>query len=487
MKHLRFGISRKRNAQVISHVLSLDPDAGWHGQIPVFTPKYEYLYPLTNKFARNGQPSGVEKRRVWSTLFGKCEVCGAPTAEWIDRYLLTAGFYCDGCHKDYPLGSYLELELNRKLPNSIVSGYQGFLGDDPEFADFRLWQPGTFTHLAAAMMTGKTTEIYKLMTDLAIQGLGKGIIVPPNISLARFFAHHLRQRDGYRAWGLWHEGCHESDKFIGTYGAIVCPPSLPRAVKSADDAGVRRLYIAIDEVDFGYNLLSLSIEQATAVKKCLRDALNTTGLVVLGQTEFALALEALAEELECEHIQGFYNTAKPADGNVVMHKYPNTPGISNVMLCGVIDEISNILSAGYNAYAFCSSRRGGDIIADVFQHENPIIYTAYTKGDPRADALLKNQRLTDSRLFIATAAAGVGISILDPKARTVVENGLIYGSRDASMSGQKCVRDRGRCGVSYHYAEYNLPLPVRPTGKRESQHLSRSTQSGCVTICASTH
>ena len=146
-----------------------------------------------------------------------------------------------------------------------------------------------------------------------------------------------------------------------------------------------------------------------------------------------------------------------------MHKYPNTPGISNVMLCGVIDEISNILSAGYNAYAFCSSRRGGDIIADVFQHENPVIYTAYTKGDPRADALLKNQRLTDSRLFIATAAAGVGISILDPKARTVVENGLIYGSRDASMSGQKCVRDRGRCGVSYHYAEYNLPLPVRPT------------------------
>lgn len=453
----------KEERQVVRDVLSLDPDAGWHGQTPVFTPKYEYLYSLTNKFARNGQPSEVEKRRVWSTLFGECKVCGAPTAQWIDRYLLTAGFYCDECHKDYPLGSYLELELNRKLPNSIVSEYQGFLGNDPEFADFRLWQPGVLTHLGAAMATGKSTEIHKRMTDLAIQGLGKGIIATPNVSLARFLAHDFRQRDGCRAWGLWHEGCPKSDKFIGEFGAIVCLPSLPQAVKSATNAGVDRLYIAIDEVDFGYNLLSLSIEQATAVKKCLRDALNSTGLLVVGQTESTLALEALAEELECEEGQGFYNTAKPADGNVVMHKYPNTKGKSNLVLAGMIDEISDILSAGYNAYIFPYSRRDGDVIADVFQHENPVIYNAYTKGDPRADALLKNQRLTDSRVFIGTSAAGVGISILDPKARTVVGNGLIYGSRDASMSGQKCVRDRGRCGISYHYAEYNLPLPVRPT------------------------
>ena len=297
--------------QVISNVLSLDPDAGWHGQTPVFTPKYEHLYLLTNKFARNGQPSEVEKRRVWSTLFGSCEVCGASTAEWIDRYLLTAGFYCDGCHKDYPLGSYLELELNRKLPNSIVSGYQGFLGDDPEFADFRLWQPEGLTHLAAAMSTGKSTETHNQMRDLARQGLGKGIIAPPNVALARFLSHDLRQRDGYRAWGLWHEGCQKSDKFIGEYGAIVCLPSLPQAVKAGSDAGVQRLYIAIDEVDFGYNLLSLLMEQATTVKKCLRDALNTTGLVVSGQTVSTLALEAFAEELECQHVQGFYNTAKP--------------------------------------------------------------------------------------------------------------------------------------------------------------------------------
>ena len=301
------------------------------------------------------------------------------------------------------------------------------------------------------------------MTVLAIEGLGKGIIAVPRVALARFLAYYLRRRDGHRAWGLWHEGCQKSDKFIGQYGAIVCLPSLPQAVKYASDADVQQLYIAIDEVDFCYNLLSLSVERATAIKKCLRDALASTGVVVAGQTESTLSLEALAEELECEEVQGFYNTAKPADGHVVVHKYPNIQGKSNIVLAGVIDNITDVLSAGYNPYAFCSSRRDGDVIADVFLCENPVIYNAYTKGDPRADAFLKNQRLTDSRLFIGTSAAGVGISILDPKAHTIIATGLNYGSRDANMLVQMSVRDRGRRGVSLHYTAYDLPLPVRPT------------------------
>ena len=454
----------KEEKAVVDGVLGISPDAGWHGQTPVFTTRYEYLHPLTQKFKLNGQPSEVEKRRVWSTLFGNCEICGAVTAEWVDRYLLTAGRYCDGCHKDYPLGSYLELELNRKLPNSIVSAYQGFLGDDPEFQDFRLWEPGMLTHLGAGMATGKSTEIYKAMIALATQGLGKGIIAVPLVALARFLAYLLRHRDGARSWGVWHEGCPKSDRFIGDYGAIVCLPSLPRVVEWAEDAGINdRLYLAIDEVDFGYNLLSLAVEQSTAVKKCIRDALFDKGLVVSGQTESTLALEAFAEELACEQIQAFYNTAKPADGSVVMHKHPNVDRKSNSILCGAIDDISDALSAGHNVYSFNSSRRDGDIIAKEFASETPVVYNAYTKGTTRADAVLRNQRLTDSRLFIGTSAAGVGISILDPKALTVVTSGLKYGSRDASMSVQEHVRDRGRCGGSFHYSDYDLPLPVRPT------------------------
>ena len=448
---------------VVSSVLSLDPNAGWHGQTPVFTTRYAYLHPLTNKFALNGQPSEVEKRRVWSTLFGKCEICGAVTAQWIDRYLLTAGLYCDGCHKDYALGSYLELELNRKLPSSIVSEHQGFLGDDPEFKDFRLWEPQMLTYLGASMATGKTTELYKMMVLIALQGIGKGIIAVPRVSLARFLVHVLREKYGYRSWGLWHAGCHKTDKFIGDIGAIVCLPSLPEAVKEANDAGVKQLYLAIDEVDFGYNLLALAVDQATAVKKCLRDALNSTGLVVSGQTESTLSLEAFAEEIGAEQVQGFYNTAAPADGSVVMHKHANTDGKSMDILCGGIEDTSALLDEGQNVYVFCSSRRDGDMIADEFQHENPVVYNAYTKGNARADAVLRNQKLTDSRLFVGTSAAGVGISILDPNARTVILNGITYGSRDASMAVQKCVRDRWRCGIFFHYADYDISLPVRPS------------------------
>ena len=300
----------KEARSVIESYLDVSPDAGWHGQTPSFTTRYEHLYPLTQKFALNGQPSEVEKRRVWSTLFGNCDVCGAVTAQWIDRYHLTAGLYCDGCHKDFHIGSYLELELSRKLTNSIVSEFHGFLGDDPAFMDFRLWEPGMLTHLGAGMSTGKSTEIYKAMIHLSMQGLGKGIIAVPRVSLARFLAHHLRRRDGFRSWGLWHEGVQHDDRFIGECGAIVCLPSLPRAVKCAWDTGVERLYIAIDELDFAYNLLSLTVEQTTAVKKCLRDALIETGVVVSGQTESTLALEAFADELETDQIQAYYNISR---------------------------------------------------------------------------------------------------------------------------------------------------------------------------------
>ena len=448
--------------QVVKDVLSQCPDAGWHGQIPVWTQKYEYIYPITKEFALNGQPSEVEKRRVWNTMFGICEICGAKTAQWVDTYLLTAGVYCDGCHKDYPLGSYLELELNRKLPNSIISEYQGFLGEDPEFADFRLWEPGTLTHLGAAMSTGKSTEIDTRLQGLAGAGLGKGIITVPLVALARFMAYYLRAKHGYRSWGLWHEGCDKDDRFIGDIGAIVCLPSLPRAVQFAQDGGVERLYVAIDEVDFGYNLLSLTVNQATAVKACLREATAETGLVVSGQTESTLALEALAEEVEADNIQGFYNTAPPAEGSIVLHKHLDVDGKSNAILAGGIDDTSKALQEGHNVYAFCSSRRDVDIMADEFGSENPVVYNAYTKGERRADAVLRNQRLTDSRLFVATSAAGLGISILDPKAHTVVVGGLLYGSRQANILVQEHVRDRGRRGGDFHYTDYQFSLPVQP-------------------------
>ena len=450
---------------VVKEILGTSPDAGWNESIPAFATRYELMYPMTGEFALNGQPKAVEKRRVWSTAFGTCEHCGDITANWVDRYLLTAGKYCNSCHADTPIGSYLQWELARKLPNSIVSEHQGYLGDDPEFEDFRLWEPGMLTHLGAGMATGKSTEIYKALVSLAAQNLGRGIIASPRVSLTRFLAHQLRKRHGHQAWGLWHEGSGRGEQFIGTYGAIVCLPSLARAVSEADDAGLKTsdLYVAIDEIDFGYSLLSLAVHQAAAVKKCLLDIFLKTGLVVSGQTESTLALEAFASELGCENLQGFYNTAPPADGVVEMCKYPDIEGKNALVLAGAIASIEIALGDGHNVYVFSASRRDADIIAERFSEHSPICYNAYTKGDPRCDAVLKNQRLPEgSRLFVGTSAAGVGISILDPKAKTIRVGGLTYGSRDASMGVQTVLRDRGRRGIEWHFADYNFALPLRP-------------------------
>ena len=457
---------------VVKEILGVSPDAGWNEGIPAFATRYENLYPITGEFALNGQPKTVEKRRVWSTEFGKCEKCGDITADWVDRYLLTAGRYCNSCHADTPLGSYLEWELARKLPNSIVSEHQGFLGDDPEFRDFRLWEPEMLTHLGAGMATGKTTELSNAIVSLALQKLGVGIIASPRISLTRFLAHQLRKRYGRQAWGLWHEGSGRDEQFIGKYGAIVCLPSLGRAVTEAYEHGLDAsdLYVAIDEVDFGYSLLSLAVHQATAVKKALLDIFLATGLVVSGQTESTLALEAFASELGCEHLQGFYNTALRADGIVELRKYPDIEGKNALMLAGSIEAIEIALRDGHNVYVFCASRRDGDVIAERFADYTPVLYNSYTKGDSRCDAVLKNQRLPDgSRLFIGTSAAGVGISILDPKARTIRVGGLTYGSRDASMGVQTILRDRGRRGIEWHLVDYNFALPMRP---RETERVS---------------
>lgn len=449
-------------AQTIKNVLNIPADAGWNGEIPYWTPKYEYLHRLLpNKFAMNGQPTEIEKRRVWHTQPGICAKCGGDTIVSIDRFHLTLQRYCDGCHKEYPIGSYLELQLNRKLPNSIISDYQGYLADDPEFQDFRLWQPGQLTHLGAAMGTGKTTELAKIARIIAKDGLGKVIIAVPRISLARFLAHLFREQDGKKAWGLWHEGANKNDRVIGEIGAFVCLPSLPNAVAAAGDCPI---YIAIDEIDFAYSLTTLAIEQATAIKKCLRKHLKETGLVISGQTESTLALEALIEELEPETYQGFYNTAPPATGRVVLHKIKNEEGKQNALLAAVVEKIKERLAKGKTPYVFCSSRRDADIIAAYFKEHNPLVYNAYTKLFRDCDKLLKQQKLPEGYgLLIATSAADVGLSIYDKNAHTVIAAGLNHGTRNLKSILQMTQRVRNRNDIDIYLTDYNFSLPVAPT------------------------
>ena len=132
-------------------------------------------------------------------------------------------------------------------------------------------------------------------------------------------------------------------------------------------------------------------------------------------------------------------------------------------LAGVEAEITEVLARGKNVYAFCSTRRDAEILDAHFRNMNPVLYDSYTKGQPRPDNVLQDQKLTDSQLFIATGAANVGISILDPNAYTTVLPTLNHGSLQLNDTVQFNNRDRYQCGGSIHLPEYNFALPVKPS------------------------
>ena len=454
---------------VIEGVLGISPDTQRYEDIPAFTTRYEHLHTLTEHFVLNRQATEVEKRRAWHTQLKTCKACGGVSALWIDRSLLTVGSYCERCQKDTPLGSYLEIELARPLPNAIQSSYQGYLGDNPDFRNFDMWHPGRISHLGAAMSTGKTTEIKKAIRELALQG-GRGIIAVPRVSLARFLAYQLRRADGGRAWGLWHEGGERSDRFVGTLGAICCLPSLSRVVEKAIKQGLNMdsLYIAVDELDFSYELLALTVEQASLVKDTLRRAIRTNGLVTAGQTVYTAVLEAFSDEMQCEDVRGFYNTAPAAKGTVELRKYPDSNDKSLHMLAGVVASIENHFRNGRNVngrnvYVFCDIRRDAEVLADIFGKYKPVLYTGKSKGDPRADAVLRNKKVTDTPLFIGTSAVGIGLSIRDEQGVTEILTSLRKGRRDVSMTVQEAMRNRCRNDITIHYTDYKLKLPISPS------------------------
>ena len=281
----------------------------------------------------------------------------------------------------------MELELNRKLANSVVSDFDGYLGDDPEFQDFRLWQPGILTYLGAAMATGKTTEIFNAIRILVSGNIGRGIVLVPRISLAQFLASYYREKHGVEAWGLWHTGSGSQNQFIGTQGVIACLPSLPRVIEAAKKEGfiLKDFYIAIDEIDFGYQLFSLAKPESIKVKDILQQSVDINGLVVASQTEYTAALESFAAELERDQqheVQGFYNTATPVDSMVVLHRCLKQEGQEALMLAEAVELIREALALGQNVYVFCQTRRQTIVLGELFAAERPVVYNGYTKGDP---------------------------------------------------------------------------------------------------------
>ena len=314
------------------------------------------------------------------------------------------------------------------------------------------------------MAQGKTTAIFK---SLAIETPGQaGIVLAPRISLAQALSFQFRYEHGYNAWGLFHESSGRQNRYIGTYGAIGCFSSLLLIVEQAKAQNIDDLRIAIDESDFSYELKALQPAVANQIIQTLSEATKSQGLVVAGQTESLLALESFACEIGLEEtdIRAFYSVAAPASGKVRLLCYPRRKGyIQTIRLQGAIESITKHLDAGKNVYAFFSDRRDVRTLTSIFASYNPVVYSAYTKGERRAKAILKNKKLTDSKLFLATSAACVGINILDDQAVTVIVTGHRFGSRPWKEVIQESLRNRERVDVEIHYTESTPGLPVKPS------------------------
>ena len=450
----------------------LNPMAGYHEingqQIPIWVPKYEKLNPLfqNNAFAMNGQPQETEVHRVWNTTPKICRHCDAPTAlYWIDRFRYKTGFYCDTCHSDTPINSLLHLELDRKLPNHYISTNDGYVSDDPYWGTTSLWKPGQLTFLAAAMNTGKTTYGNKKGVELAQEHDGHYILCVPRVSLAKEQWHKLTERYGKASFGLFHE---DSKKSVGRIGAVCTLSSLPIVFqyedhKTGDTYNIENAWIFIDEADYSYQLLNLLSPVAKQAKGLLETALHITGLVGAGQTEWTAVVETLATELETDQTLGYYKPVKPHETSTEIVVYPNVDGKNAWALSELIEYVQDLLNTGKHAYVFCARRRDVSVLHEIFFEHRPLTYTAYSKNTERAEQFLRDGKLTDTNLFLATSAAAVGISIHDPKARTAILGRLIHGHLNCADIVQERVRDRLQNPGKIFLPMHNTAFPVAQT------------------------
>ena len=445
-----------------------DPEASYTehstGRKPVWIPKYDKLYDATGQFQLNGQPKHVETYRVWNTLLQTCHDCQRPTkAFWIDRFHLTAGTYCDKCHKDETINSTLALELRRELPNAYTSVFDGFIGEDDFWKDMPLWKAGRTTHLGAAMAQGKTTLIQETGCEIATRDEKFFIICVPRISLALNIASKLNRQYGEGAFGIYYESSRY--KQHGRIGAVCTLTSLPLIFQEEwNDLEPQDCLIFIDEIDFSYPLNELVTLQAKKVKRILRQSLHANGLVTAGQTEYSSVVQAFAEEMETDDVFGYYKNAKQHEGLLQWVEYPDIDGKEIMVAAGAAKSVQTGLDAADVVHVFTSERRQAEILGKMFEHENPLVYTSLTKHRERCKRLLDDRKLTDTRLFIATSAADVGISIEDPRdTRTIVASTLLYGRIPVETMVQETARVRGTPLIEIHVPRYETALPLKPT------------------------
>lgn len=452
--------------QLVREILPRHPDAGYvagaDGEFsPIFTPRYPF--PL------NGQPPEAEKRRVYCTLYGRCEVegCEGRVAWWIDRYYLTAGRYCEACHKDVSVdASWAELQWKRRPANAIKSDFEGFIGKDPLLAQVSLWHPNSVFLLGSGMRTGKTTHLFAEAERLVQEEPArKFVYLGARISQVRGiwaeFSGEEEPSDDMR-YGLFCQGVDWDYKRIGTHGAIATISSLPQVLELlGDDAGAD-IFLAIDEVDFGVGLMNASIMKSLKQdnKGLLQRCLCSNGIVVAGQTETTLALEAFAQELGIpeENVTGYFKRGH-LSATATIYEYPHVEGMRALAVARVRERCQELMSAGKRPYVFCQGRRTAEILASV--HEGALILDAYRRGDIRIMEMLYQQE-TEAPLVVFSSAADVGISLKDPDGYSIVlmEENPRYLNTIASTA-QQGVRDRNDADREFHILSFKNSWTAR--------------------------
>ena len=416
----------------------------------------------------NGQPREQIRRHLYNpSLKQECPHCHEQVTTYIDIARLTAGPHCPECngHQLKPeiiTYSYLQYELDRKPHDAIISDFEGYISKDPLLGHEVLWEPGKILHLGAPMGSGKTTLIYQRTREAAESG-ALTLIVVPRVSLAKSVHADLREDTGL-GWGLNYEGSGKNK--IGEHGAVTTPGRLPRLLQKIAKANPERpIRIFVDEIDFASSLLLADIfkKMSKEIKETLKERKEAIGIVTAGQTASTLALEAIAQELDC-NLTGYYLLPRSAErhANLFLVDKHDTEKRTNRIIQAVIDKAEGVLAAGKKCYILGDERTSALIIAAHFG-DKALLYDKYHRQSPEVAELHRLQRLPDGKkTFIATPAVDVGVSLFDKNAETIVfsvQNSIKNG---LSSTIQQCLRNRTKSPLSIYLMKYQNALPLAP-------------------------
>lgn len=172
-------------------------------------------------------------------------------------------------------------------------------------------------------------------------------------------------------YGLFCQGVDRAYKVIGTHGAIATISSLPQVLELlGEDAGAE-IFLAIDEVDFGVGLMNASLMKSLKQdnKTLLQQCLRSNGIVVAGQTESTLALEAFARELgiSAGDVSGYYKRGN-LSATATIYEYPHVTdnacfamlrkacpkGMRGLAIASVMERAHALMQAGKRQGGFLS-------------------------------------------------------------------------------------------------------------------------------------